>query len=1090
MAGGNKIIQIDWDCTTMDKCVEGFVNVDVYKTGNGRISSLEGGGVSGNFMLHDANNDTNADFFKVTGERVYMYLGNSGGGFDDEIEITDKFAKTGLKLSTISTYLDGSIVIGDEQGNLNSCSGSCSNTSALPDVSWVESADYCQGATWRTREQCVPNFNVSAFTFGQCRHYCPTDGTSDKCGTCAQYGDSESSCGSCFSSNIVDILSPTSPATCYNSAYYVTCQDCAAGKYRKDFCSDATINEEHECYDSCTGDLSARLVTEESQCTSSCSVNEYNPIVFKKNGKCNDWTDSLTGTQNSDSGGLSVVWNTPELCANRCRELNPSTTSFWMFDDRCGCSGTTSGVCPSTPCGTECTVASGCCGGTNSLKYKVYEIETSTRNEAQCVSSCSDASKNESQCVSSCSTALNPRINVDDEYVCADLSGRSEADCVLDKSFYTSERCDDNSGRYQEDCEMDKSDWVLHTTVCSHWTERTWLTPTWTNRTWTNRTWTDGSCQSCGRGKYTTASSAARCSPCLFNEYQDQDTNTQYSCKTCPAGYTTITNRTFCEKCSAGRYDTTQKACLACESGKYDDDGDSTTDCLSCGAGSFINGSTCQTCPTGKYDSDGDSSTDCLSCGAGSFINGSTCQTCPTGKYDSDGDSSTACKDCEKGKYSDGRGAIGCKTCGAGSYTGRATGATFCKTCEVGKYSVNSWIETCYTCEPGFITGTTGDGATACTRCSSGYYSDVSNVTLCKSCPAGSETKKEIEADECTLCEAGKYSSIQSVTCNSAVPGYYVAETNGTAQTPCISGTYQPNSGQNMCLAAVPGYYVAETNGTAQTPCASGTYQPNSGRNMCLTAEAGHYVAEAGSVAQTPASAGYYAAAAGAIEQTPCAPRTYSNGQSAVSCQECSAGYITGVIGTGATSCTGCTSGTFSSESNSTECQQCPEGSNSEDLARECVGVSIYYDNSDYERCSGEKILVNLEGGTHNIVEVNKVDYISCVMSNGELKSVQQSGGAIELDSLAAPPGHTRYFICGISGHCLSGKKFRTSCVIKTYGVVIAKNPTTGQCEKQCAKWKNELTPGFEDGSLDIELTGGNCDEMSANVKPLVSDAC
>jgi len=152
--------------------------------------------------------------------------------------------------------------------------------------------------------------------------------------------------------------------------------------------------------------------------------------------------------------------------------------------------------------------------------------------------------------------------------------------------------------------------------------------------------------------------------------------------------------------------------------------------------------------------------------------------------------------------------------------------------------------------------------------------------------------------------------------------------------------------------------------------------------------------------------------------------------------------------------------------------------------------VSIYYDNSDYERCSGEKILVNLEGGTHNIVEVNKVDYISCVMSNGELKSVQQSGGAIELDSLAAPPGHTRYFICGISGHCLSGKKFRTSCVIKTYGVVIAKNPTTGQCEKQCAKWKNELTPGFEDGSLDIELTGGNCDEMSANVKPLVSDAC
>ena len=67
--------------------------------------------------------------------------------------------------------------------------------------------------------------------------------------------------------------------------------------------------------------------------------------------------------------------------------------------------------------------------------------------------------------------------------------------------------------------------------------------------------------------------------------------------------------------------------------------------------------------------------------------------------------------------------------------------------------------------------------------------------------------------------------------------------------------------------------------------------------------------------------------------------------------------------------------------------------------------------------------------------------------------------------------------------------KFSTSCVSKTFGVVMAKD-SSGTCVKQCAKWKGELSSGFEDGSIDVEFLGIDCDEMQANVKPIISDTC
>jgi hypothetical protein len=154
----------------------------------------------------------------------------------------------------------------------------------------------------------------------------------------------------------------------------------------------------------------------------------------------------------------------------------------------------------------------------------------------------------------------------------------------------------------------------------------------------------------------------------------------------------------------------------------------------------------------------------------------------------------------------------------------------------------------------------------------------------------------------------------------------------------------------------------------------------------------------------------------------------------------------------------------------------------------ECIDLdipTILFDEKDYQICNGHAY-VDWETVTHNIYEVTKSKYIACNNSIGSLIAAEQTGGQKVL-ALGATPGTTRYFIC--SRHCSEGRKFSTSCVPKTFGVVEAYN-ATGQCQKQCAKWKGTLVSGFVDGNIDVELRGIGCDEMQANVKPLCSDIC
>ena len=88
--------------------------------------------------------------------------------------------------------------------------------------------------------------------------------------------------------------------------------------------------------------------------------------------------------------------------------------------------------------------------------------------------------------------------------------------------------------------------------------------------------------------------------------------------------------------------------------------------------------------------------------------------------------------------------------------------------------------------------------------------------------------------------------------------GHYVASSGQSVQSPCVAGTYQPQTGQTSCILASPGHYVDLAGQSNQLECESGTYQSGDGQTSCVTANPGYYVSSKGSTMQTPCPSGTY----------------------------------------------------------------------------------------------------------------------------------------------------------------------------------------------------------------------------------------
>jgi hypothetical protein len=101
----------------------------------------------------------------------------------------------------------------------------------------------------------------------------------------------------------------------------------------------------------------------------------------------------------------------------------------------------------------------------------------------------------------------------------------------------------------------------------------------------------------------------------------------------------------------------------------------------------------------------------------------------------------------------------------------------------------------------------------------------------------------------------------------SADAGSFVANAGSTAETACLAGTYQPNTGQSSCVSADAGNFVANAGSASESQCLAGTYQPTTGQSSCRSADAGNFVANAGSPSESKCLAGTYQSQTG---QTSC----------------------------------------------------------------------------------------------------------------------------------------------------------------------------------------------------------------------------
>jgi len=156
-------------------------------------------------------------------------------------------------------------------------------------------------------------------------------------------------------------------------------------------------------------------------------------------------------------------------------------------------------------------------------------------------------------------------------------------------------------------------------------------------------------------------------------------------------------------------------------------------------------------------------------------------------------------------------------------------------------------------------------------------------------------------------CIPGSWFNSTLGDCQWNSPGHYTDQAELTQEIPCSIGSYQPNTGQSICLLSPPGNYTDVEASITPTPCPSGQYQPSEGQTACLIVDLGHFSLE-GSVEQNPcpkgtfqdsvgqstcldAGPGYYVDIKGSNSQFPCPSGTYSQSSGSHSCTNADIGY-------------------------------------------------------------------------------------------------------------------------------------------------------------------------------------------------------
>ncbi|XP_072262665.1 uncharacterized protein [Pyxicephalus adspersus] len=160
-----------------------------------------------------------------------------------------------------------------------------------------------------------------------------------------------------------------------------------------------------------------------------------------------------------------------------------------------------------------------------------------------------------------------------------------------------------------------------------------------------------------------------------------------------------------------------------------------------------------------------------------------------------------------------------------------------------------------------------------------------------------------INTTECTACSPGTYPNNDIEFCLCCSSGNCI---NSTYCLPCLSGYYQPQSGQASCL-----------------PCPQGFYTNTSGSVGCQSCQPGTFSNVSASVLCTPCEKGFFSSVQNATQCQPCAPGSFCNTSRCATCALCLAGEE--ALNGGSANCTPCLPGMYKGPGDS-RCLYCPEG--------------------------------------------------------------------------------------------------------------------------------------------------------------------
>ena len=307
------------------------------------------------------------------------------------------------------------------------------------------------------------------------------------------------------------------------------------------------------------------------------------------------------------------------------------------------------------------------------------------------------------------------------------------------------------------------------------------------------------------------------------------------------------TSSASCQACPAGQYCALSGASLAattkcnpgyiCISGADTPTPTDNTTGYKCGPGYYCEkGATSPVlCHEGTYNPD-EGQGNCTVCPAGYVCAGrgnTEFEECPVGYYCEEGTHTPS--ECEPGSYSTSlrlQAAEECNVCPAGQYcdgstitapTGNCSAGYFCSgssssSIPSGVYPDNGPCPAGYFCP---------EGTTSPIACNVGTMNPSTGSEViddCIPCTAGSYCQTEGLAtptglcDEGTFCEAGASSPVGE-TC----PAGYECPAGSSYPQGCDGGTYQPNTGEALCVTCPAGYYC-HSNASVALPCTELSY--------------------------------------------------------------------------------------------------------------------------------------------------------------------------------------------------------------------------------------------------------------------------